>query len=45
MIDDEVSKEETLLCVVVAFEQAKFNIACFVDAFKRYLIKAQFLDK
>jgi len=39
------SKEETLKDAIEFLDTAKFNFACFVDAFKRYLIKSGLLKK
>ena len=39
------SKEEELNYCLEELETARFNFACFVDSFKRYLIKAGILTK
>lgn len=39
------SKEEELAYVLEELEDVKFHMACFVDAFKRYLIKSKLLEK
>jgi hypothetical protein len=39
------SKEEELTACLEYLEETRFNFACFVDSFKRYLIKAGILTK
>jgi len=41
----EKPKEETLKDAIDFLDTAKFNFACFVDSFKRYLIKSGLLVK
>lgn len=39
------SKEEQLQDTLNYLEETRFNFACFVDSFKRYLISAKLIEK
>ena len=39
------TKEEDLTYALNELEDMKFHMACFVDAFKKYLIKSKLLGK
>ncbi len=39
------TKEEQLQETLNYLEETRFNFACFVDSFKRYLIKAEILKE
>jgi hypothetical protein len=39
------TKEEELKDLLDYLEETRFNFACFVDSFKRYLVKAGIITK
>jgi len=41
----EKSPEQTLKDSIDFLDETRFNFACFVDSFKRYLVKSNFLEK